>query len=70
MQGLDVSALTVGTPEFEGLLLSCSVLARNGRGGVASKEAKKEWHPAKEVLHPANKESRDRRGFTQLPKSV
>ncbi len=44
-------ALTVGTPEFEGLRMSCSVLVLNGRGGVAIKEAIKEWRPPKEVLH-------------------
>ncbi len=63
-------ALTVCTPECEGLLLSCSVLVLNGRGGVAIKQAWKEWHPPKEVPHPANIQSRDRWGFIQLPNSV
>ena len=63
-------ALTVGTPKFKGLLLSCSVLVLNGRGGVAIKEARKEWHPPDEVRCPANVQSRDRRGFIHLPNSV
>ncbi len=62
--------MTVGTPKFEGLLLLCSVLVLNGRGGVAIKEARKEWHPAKEVLYPANIQSRARRGFIQLPNFI
>jgi hypothetical protein len=37
-------ACAVGTPEFEGLLLSRSVLVWKGRGGVAMKKARKEWH--------------------------
>ena len=60
-------AWTIGTPEFEGLLLSRSVLVWKGRGGddrgVAVKKARKEWHPPKKVLCPANVESWDRRGF-------
>jgi hypothetical protein len=42
--------LTVGTAEFEGLLLSCCVLVQNGRGGVAIKEAGKGWILPKEVF--------------------
>jgi hypothetical protein len=34
------------------------------------KKARKEWHPPKKVLCPANVESWDRRGFIQLPNSV
>jgi hypothetical protein len=33
-------ACAVGTPEFEGLLLSKSVLEMNGRGGVAMKKTR------------------------------
>ncbi len=51
---------TVSTPKFEGLLLSCSVLVRNGRGDVAIQKARKEWNPPKEVLYPANIKNRDR----------
>ncbi len=42
------------------------------RCGVSSsvKEARKEWHPAKEVLNSANIEGRDRRGLIQLPNSI
>jgi hypothetical protein len=41
---------------------------RNSRCGVSVKEARKEWHPSKEVLNSANIEGRDRRG--QLPNSI
>ncbi len=60
-------ASAVSTPEFEGLLLSRSVLVWNGRRG---KKARKERHPPKKVLCPTDIESRDRRGFIQLPNSV
>ncbi len=40
-----------GTPEFEGLLLSCCVLVRNDRGSVVIKEAQKEWNPPNEILY-------------------
>ncbi len=65
-------ALTVCTRECQGLLLSCSVLVlvRNGSGGVVIKEARKEWHLPKEVLHSATIQSRDRWGFTQQPNSI
>ena len=63
-------ARAVSTPEFEGLLLSSSILIRNSRCGIAIKKARKEWHPPKKVFHPANIESGDRRGFIQLPNSV
>ena len=42
---------------------------RNSRCGVSVKEARKEWHPPKEVLNSANIEGRDRRGLVQLPNS-
>ncbi len=60
-------AFTVCTPECEGLLLLHSELVLNGIGGDAIKEARKEWHLSKEVLNPANVQSRDRWGFIQLP---
>ena len=63
-------ASAVCTPEFEGLLPSSSVLVWNGRGGVAMKKARKEWHPPQKVRCPANVESRDRRGLIQLSNSV
>jgi hypothetical protein len=53
-------ACAVGTlaPEFEGLVLSSSVLVWNGRGGVAMKKARKEWHPpqnlGQKIRCPAN----------------
>jgi hypothetical protein len=43
---------------------------RNSRCGVSVKEARKEWHPPKEVLNSANVEGRDRRGLVQLPNSI
>ncbi len=43
---------------------------RNSRCGVSVKEARKEWHPPKEVLNSANIEGRDRRGLVQLPSSI
>ena len=43
---------------------------RNSRCGVSVKEARKEWHPPKEVLNSANIECRDRRGLVQLPNSI
>ncbi len=65
MQGLDCS-----TCKFKGLLKLCSVvLWLNGRGGLAIKEAWKEWQQSK-VFHPANKEHRDKQGLIQLPNSV
>jgi hypothetical protein len=42
---------------------------RNSRCGVSIKDARKEWHPPKEVLNSANIEGRDRRGLVQLPNS-
>jgi hypothetical protein len=45
-----MTVLTVCTAEFEGLLVLCCVLVRNGRGGVAIKEALKEWYLPKEVF--------------------
>ena len=63
-------AWAVGTPEFKGLLLSRSILVWNCRGGIAMKEALKEWHPPQKVSCPANVESRDRRAFIQLSYSV
>jgi hypothetical protein len=63
-------ARAVSTPEFEGLLLSRSILVWNGRRGIAIKKARKERHPPKKVLCPTDVESRDRRGFIQLPNSV
>ena len=39
---------------------------RYSRCGVSVKEARKEWHPPKEVLNSANIEGRDRRGLVQL----
>jgi hypothetical protein len=65
-------AYTVGTPKFEGLLLSMCVLVWVGSGDVAIKkavQARKEWYPPKEVLCPANLDSRDRRGFIHLSSS-
>ena len=60
-------ARAVSTPEFEGLLLSRSILASvwNGRRGIAMKKARKERHLPKKVLCPTDVESRDRRGFIQ-----
>jgi hypothetical protein len=60
-------AVTVSTPEFEGLLLSRSILASvwNGRRGIAMKKARKERHLLRKVLCPTDVESRDRRGFIQ-----
>ena len=43
---------------------------RNSRCGVSVKEARKEWHPPKEVLNSASIEGRDRRGLVQLPNSI
>ncbi len=63
-------ARAVSTPEFEGLLLSRSILVWNSRRGIAMKKARKERHPPKKVLCPTDLESRDRRGFIQLPNSV
>ncbi len=42
--------LTVGTAEFENLLLSCCVLLRNGRGSAVIRGARKEWYLPKEVF--------------------
>ena len=45
----------------------------NSRCGVSVKEARKEWHPPKEVLNSANIEGRDRRdrsGLVQLPNFI
>ncbi len=42
----------------------------NRRCGVSVKEARKEWHPPKEVLNHANVEGRGRRGLVQLPNSI
>ena len=70
-------AVTVSTPEFEGLLLSTQcrgaylpgkyALASvwNGRRVIAMKKARKERHPPKKVLCPTDVEIRDRRGFIQ-----
>ena len=60
-------ARAVSTPEFEGLLLSRSILASvwNGRRVIAMKKARKERHPPKKVLCPTDVEIRDRRGFIQ-----
>jgi hypothetical protein len=60
-------AVTVSTPEFEGLLLSRSILASvwNGRRVIAMKKARKERHPPKKVLCPTDVEILDRRGFIQ-----
>jgi hypothetical protein len=57
----------VSTPEFEGLLMSRSILASvwNGRRVIAMKKARKERHPPKKVLCPTDVEIRDRRGFIQ-----
>ena len=41
---------SVSTAEFEVPTLSCSVLVWNSGGGVAIKEAGKEWHPTKNML--------------------
>ena len=49
----------VDTAEFEVPTLSISVLMWNGGGGVAIKEAWKEWNPAKELLNLANVERRN-----------
>jgi hypothetical protein len=58
-------ARAVSIPEFEGLLLSRSILVWNGRCGMAMKKARKERHPPKKVLCPTYVEIRDRRGFIQ-----
>jgi hypothetical protein len=63
-------AWSVSTAVFKGLLLSRSILVQNSRCGVFVKEARKEWHPPKEVLNSANIEGRDRRGLVQLPNSI
>ncbi len=42
--GMAAPAWFLACAEFEGLLLSRSVLVWNGRGGVAIKKARKEWH--------------------------
>ena len=59
--------LPLRDPEFEGLLLSRSILASvwNGRRGIAMKKARTERHPPKKVLCPTDVEIRDRRGFIQ-----
>jgi hypothetical protein len=57
----------------KGLLLSSSILVWNSRCDVSVKEARREWHPPKEVLNSANIEGRDspdRRGLVQLPNSI
>ncbi len=54
-------ALTVGTPEFAALFLTCSVLEQNGGGGVAIQEARKEWHLLEEVINPADIQNGDSR---------
>ncbi len=59
-------ARSVSTAECQGLLLLRSVLVQNSRCGVSIKEARKEWHPPKEVLNSANIEGRDKRGLVQL----
>jgi hypothetical protein len=61
--------LIVSTAKFKGLLLLCCALIPNARVGVAIKEARKEWHPPKQVVHSANMESKDKLGFIQLPDS-
>ena len=52
-------ARSVSTAECEVSFLPSSVLVWNGGGGVAIKEAWKEWNPAKEVLNLANVECRN-----------
>ncbi len=49
-----LASLTVSTPEFEGLLLACSVLVQNGSCGISMKKAGNKWIPPKEVVYPAN----------------
>ena len=53
-------ARSVCTAKFKVWTLTCCILVWNGGGGVAIKEAWKEWHPTKNVLNPANVESRYR----------
>ena len=48
----------------------CRVLVWNGGGGVAIKEAWKEWNPAKEVLNLANVERRNGWWLVKLSDSV
>jgi hypothetical protein len=59
-------ARSVCTAKFKVPTLTCCVLVWNGGGGVAIKEAWKEWHPTKNVLNPANVESRYRGWLVKL----
>ena len=63
-------ARSVSTAKCKVPTLSCSVLIWNGGGGVAIKEARKEWNPTKKVLNLANIESRNRGGIKKLSDSV
>ena len=63
-------ARSVCTAKFEVLTLTCCVLVWNGGGGVAIKEAWKEWHQTKNVLNTTNIESRDRGWLVKLSDSI
>ena len=63
-------ARSVCTAKFEVPTLTCCVLVWNGGGGVAIKEAWKEWHPTKNVLNPANVQSRYRGWLVKLSDSI
>ena len=60
----------VGTAELEVPTLSSSVLAWNGGGGVAVKEAWKELKSTKNIFNFANVESRYRGGLIKLSDSM
>ena len=65
-------ARSVCTAIFKVPTLTCCVLVWNGRGGIAIKEAWKEsrWHQTKNVLNPANVESRYRGWLVELFDSI
>jgi hypothetical protein len=62
--------MSVSTVECEVSSLSRRVLVWNCGGGVAIKEAWKEWNPAKKVLNQPNVENRNREGRVKVSDSV
>jgi len=62
--------MSVSTAECEVSSLSSRVLEWNCGGGIAIKEAWKEWNPAKKVLNQSNVEGRNWGGLVKLSDSV
>ena len=62
--------MSVSTAECEVSSLSSRVLEWNCGGGIAIKEAWKEWTPAKKVLNQSNIEGRKWGGLVKLSDAV